>query len=162
ELMRVGRIAGYPLRPLPRRRLDPHPVVELRQDGVEDAERAALALYTCVDLDQRGGEQRAGDPPGRAVGKAELGTQPAIDLGTEALRLPGHDRRLGAGEKAQDADRVAAGVHGGTAGKIEPVADVARQRQWDAHGGLHVADLAQLAAGEDRTEPLRQRMVAPV
>src|SRR5262245_27229767 len=51
ELMGVGRITWDTLRPLPRRRLDPHPVVELRQYWVEDAERAPLAFYTCVDLD---------------------------------------------------------------------------------------------------------------
>src|SRR5262245_16012103 len=114
ELMRIGRIPRHPLRTLPRRRLDPHPMIELRQDGVEDAERATLALDPRGDLHERGGEQRARDPPGGAVGKAELGPHPAIDVGAEELRLGRHDRRLGPCEEAQDADRVAAGVHRGT------------------------------------------------
>ena len=100
--------------------------------------------------------------PLRPSGKRSSAAIQRSTRGEAEPRLGAHHLGLGAGEGAHHVDRVAARVHGGAAGEIEAVADVAGQEQRDAEARLDVAHGAELAARDHLEHARGERVVAPV
>ena len=100
---------------------------------------------------------------GRAGREPQVGVQPLVDAGcTGAFLRPGVDQvGLAAGQATQHAvgvQPVAAEVHQGSAGEVERPARVAVVRLGHGDQRLDVLQLAQLAVGEEREQPLHQRV----
>ena len=100
--------------------------------------------------------------PWPSVREPEVGAHPTVDFRRRQAGFGAHDFRLSAGEVPDQADRVAARIHGGAAGEVVAEADVAGDQHGKAQTRLHVANLAELPAVDDLLHPGGQRVVAPV
>ena len=96
-----------------------------------------------------------------AVGQREVGVHGPVDAGGGELGL-GADHPGPGGEQAEEADRVAAHVHGGAAGQGQLVADVALLPQRGREGDVDLGDVAQLARADDLDQALGQGVVLVV
>ena len=138
-----------------------HPVPELGAEGIEDGDLAVVARDLRVEAQHRGREHGTADVRAPAVGQGEVGIHGPVDAGGGELCL-GPDHPRPGGQQAQQADRVAAHVHGGAAGQGQLVADVALLPQRGREGHVDLGDVAQLARADDLHQALGQRVVLVV
>ena len=140
QLEEVGRLAGdVSFRTDPPERTETRPrscgvvVFRTRSSPSEPSTRAPMdrSRYEAMDAVMR--------PVRPSANRASARTQP-VDAGRGQLRRRRRDLGLGAGERPELVQRVAAHVHQRAAGEAELPADVAWEQERDAHPRLHVPD----------------------
>ena len=161
ELEVVGGLAAEALLAGAERCRDLHPVPVL---GAKGLKTEILPLSPMMSAWRRSTEDENMEQPMcalPAVGQREVGVHGAVDAGGGELGL-GADHPGPGGQQPQQADGIAAHVHGGATGQRQLVADVTLLPQRGREGDVDLGDVAQLARADDLDEALGQRVVLVV